>query len=432
MTPHPELAESWEFGPDKSYLDLKLRQNVVFHDGKEFTAKDVVYNVERTLDPEIGSQLATVMKNVTAKELDPYTVRLEFAEPVPAIFDILDRLFIVDEATIDKINTQPNGTGPFKLDDWSPNDVAHLSRNENYWKPDLPKLDGIEITVLADVPTMLLNLESDNIDFMVQVPNQDHEFIRENPDLKLELSDNFALQYDILFNTANPPFDDPKVRQAFSYAMDRERFVETILFGAGKAKSSAWPPSSWAYDEELDNRYTLDLDKTKQLLDEAGFDYDTEVHMLTTSKIFPDLAKFSQILQSDLAKIGVTMEIEDAETAGWTALVLDGAWPGMTTHAFAFAQKDPSLLFAALPFQPTTGITNFRDDRYTELVFAGASEIDEDKRVEIYQEITQIMADEQFIAVLTPALGSWAMQDNVNGFKYTTDDLLIFEDVSID
>ena len=301
----PELAESWQYSADRSYVDFKLRKGVKFHSGKEMTAEDVVYTIERIQDPTTGgAQLATILKGAKAEVVDANTARIRLPGPTPALLDALDRLYVIQKgAKKEDLAQKANGTGPFKLVEWRPNNYAKMVRNEAYFKPGKPQLDELDIPVISDVAAMLVNIESGAIDAAEQIPNHEHERLKKSKDISLVLSQNPAVTYDVLFNVTKPPFNDKRVRQAFSYAVDRQRFVERILFGVGLPKSIPWPSISMAYDAELDKRYSFNLDKAKALLTEANFPFNQEVNLITSSQGWPDLAKFSEMYQADLEPI---------------------------------------------------------------------------------------------------------------------------------
>lgn len=430
----PMLAESWQYAPDGSYVDFKLRKSVKFHSGKEMTSEDIAYNIERIQDPTTGgAQLTTILKNVKAQVIDPLTLRINLPAPTPALLDAFHQMYILEKgAKLADVANKGNGTGPFKLLEWRPNDIARFARNEAYWKPGKPQVDALEIKIIPDAGAMLVNLEAGALDGAEAIPNQDHARLRQNNQIKLIISQYPATTYDTLFNVTTPPFNDKRVRQAFSYAANRQRFVDNILFGVGTPKSIPWPTISMAYDAELDKRYTtFSLDKAKALLDQAGQANGFDCQMITTTSGWPELAKFAQMFQADLAQIGVRLKLEDMDSTRWNDLLVNAKFPQLITHAFGYAQKDPSLLFAAYPFQPTTGVTGYRSDNYTQLVSQAAAEKDADKRKTLYKQITELMIDEQWAMVLTPAFRSWAFRSIVTGFKATLDDMEMFEDISL-
>ena len=429
----PELAESWQYAPDRSYLDVKLRKGVKFHSGKELAAEDVVYTLERIQDPATASaQLAIILKGVKVEAVDPMTARFKLPGPTPALLDAFDRMCIIEKgAKKDDLMRSANGTGPFRLVEWRPHNVCRMTRNEAYWKPGKPVVDEIEVQVIADVSAMIVSLETGAIDVAERIPNHEHERLRRSNQVKLVVSQNPATTYDVLFNVTKPPFNDKRVRQAFSWAADRKRFVDRILFGVGKPKSIPWPDISLAYDAALDDYYQFNLDKAKALLAEAGFPNGMDAHMVISTQGWPELAKFAEMYQADLAKINVRLKLEDMDSARWNTTFNNSRFPQLITHAFGFAHKDPSLLFTAYPFQPLTGVSGYRSERYTNLVSQATAEPDTEKRKALYKQITELMVDEMWCMVLTPAFGSWGLRANVTGFAATLDDLELFENTAV-
>src|SRR5918997_1634161 len=167
LKPQPELAESWSWSPDNKTLTFKLRQGVTFHSGRAMDAEDVKFNILRVKEERVASQMRPFANDVKDVQTpDKSTVVLQFDEPRPAIFDMFESLSIMDRETIAEAEDAKRlvGTGPFKWGQWTPGDRLTLTRNENYWKPGLPYLEGIELQVVPDAPSALVNLEARSVD----------------------------------------------------------------------------------------------------------------------------------------------------------------------------------------------------------------------------------------------------------------------------
>ncbi|HUV07004.1 MAG TPA: ABC transporter substrate-binding protein, partial [Spirochaetia bacterium] len=159
-TVEPMLAESWEWNADKTKIRFKLRQDVKFHSGKQFTADDVIANIKSHQNPAFGSKLRTSVMNIVRMEaVDKYTVDLYLKSFDVALFDALGMLYIIDPEVLTADN-KLQGTGPFKFVEWVPGTRLVLERNPDYWDGDLPYLDKIVISVQPDAQTMVANLES--------------------------------------------------------------------------------------------------------------------------------------------------------------------------------------------------------------------------------------------------------------------------------
>ena len=267
----PQLAESWEFADGGKRLTMKLRKGVTFHTGREFTAEDVVFSVQRVQDKAVGANLrdwALYIKEMKVE--DKYTVRFSREKPNPPIFDFFDSMFIIDKESIKDVKTKGVGTGPFKLKRWIPGDRVILEKNRNYWKAGKPYLDGVEVLAIPDVSAMVINLEAGAIDVAEGVPPKDLKRLQGNPNLEIILG-GFAGQWsDVLINVTRPPFDNPKVRAALDLAIDRKRFTEIFYAGFTKPSCLPFPDYSPAYFEDQAKRCEFNLDKAKKLLNEAG------------------------------------------------------------------------------------------------------------------------------------------------------------------
>jgi peptide/nickel transport system substrate-binding protein len=428
----PQLAESWEFSEDRLTLTFALRPGVTFHNGRELTADDVVQNIERARDDTLGHSVLGYTRPITAvTAVDPGTVQFTFSEPANAIFDLLTVLGIVaPEAFEAPAITNPIGTGPFRFVEWNPGQEARFQRYEGYWQDGLPYLDEVVVRVLPDQQAGVANLEAGELDVIQGVPLNDVPRLRETDGLEIVLGTEASQFYTFYNNTARPPFDNKLVRQAMSHAIDRQTIVDTVLFGVGKATQTPFPEWSLAYKAEHVDWFPFDLDRAQALLTEAGLGEGFETTVVTISD-FPELRGMAQIIQSDLAKIGVTLEINDVSSADWGQL-----WPAKeydTLIASAgFSHKDPSTLFNSMSgFRLDDNRTNFSPPTYRELVTAAAGITDPAERTATYHELAEFMLDEAFALVVSFRYNVFGVRDNVEGFRVHLDDDMDLTEVSL-
>jgi peptide/nickel transport system substrate-binding protein len=429
-----ELAESWKFGEDGLSLTFNLRQGVKFHNGREFVANDVAFSVERAQDKKVAANIRPLALSVKRVEVkDKYTVVFHFEKPNPAVFDLLDLLFIVNKETADSIKNNPVGTGPFKFVEWIPGTHAKLVKFEDYWNKDtegnqLPYLDEVEIKPFPDAQAMVVNLETGAIDIAQEPSYNDLKRLKDSGKFKVLLGTPSVFQ-DVLLNVTKPPFDNKKVRQAINYAIDREKFVDTFFYGFSRPTCLPVPQFSMAYVPELENKYTFNLEKAKQLITEAGYPNGFEVTCTTAFKIVTGSEILAQILQADLAKIGVKMKIEDHERAVIRPKWFKGEYV-MSLHNYGRAAKDPASLFGtAVVWHPDTGITQFKSEEYSRLINEGVSTLDAEKRKQIYRRVVEIALDECFTISLAEKARPFAMQPYVEGLNYSLDNFLDLEKV---
>ncbi len=309
----PQLAESWEYSEDRLTLTFTLRQGVTFHNGRAFTADDVVQNIQRAQDETLSHSVLGYTRPITeVTAVDPHTVQFAFSEPANAIFDLLTVLGIVaPEAFEAPAITNPIGTGPFAFVEWNPGQEARFQRYDGYWGEELPYLDEVVVRAMPDQQAAVANLEAGELDIIQGVPLNEVPRLQEADGLEIVLGTEASQFYTFYNNTARPPFDNKLVRQAMSHAIDRQTIVDTVLFGVGKASQTPFPEWSLAYNPEHVDWFPFDLDRAKELLAEAGYPDGFEMTLAYNSeRPGPFAENLARLIQSDLKAVGITMETQ--------------------------------------------------------------------------------------------------------------------------
>jgi peptide/nickel transport system substrate-binding protein len=417
------LAESWEASADAKQLTLHLRKGVQFHTGREFTSDDVKYNIQRTADPKVaGGQLAPLASWWTAVETpDKYTAVLRSDLPRPNAFDYFENLNIVDKDVVESPDgkTKSSGTGPFAFVEWVQGDHVTLAKNKNYWQSGRPYLDEVRIPILRDQQAMVAQLEAGAIDMARGPSLRDFVRLRDDPGFGGLAHTNTGGFYVLGANTGLPPTDNKLVRQALSYAFDRQRFVDTVLLGIGKAESLPWPPGSAAFEESKVNQYPFDLDKARALLNQAGlgsgFSIDFWPYLATA-----DYTGMGQIYQADLAKLGITLNLKQPDVATWLDQVNNAKYIGLYAGPAGLGDMSPATCFtSSKAFAPAGNNSAFKSDRYAELVTQASTEPDPAKLKPIYAELNDLFLDEAFTIVLSPTQPVLLTAKKVNGVTFT-------------
>jgi peptide/nickel transport system substrate-binding protein len=417
----PSLADSWELADDGMSLTLHLAENASFHNGKPFTSEDVKFTVNRIKDPALASQFAPQVQNVSDVETpDEHTAVLKFASPTPAILDYLLNVQIVTEQDIDKIGEHPVGTGPFEFVEWVLNDHITVKRFDDYRVEGLPYLDEIVFRPILDADTRLTNLQAGSLSLIELPPPKDAARIQEDAALQLIVTPPTSKYINFSINTQNPLMSDPKVRQAMSFAFDRESFVRDILYGFGVPAVCVFPASNWAFDADVCNPYAVfDLDRASQLLEEAGHPGGQGLEGLEIMSPlgFAELKSAAVLLQANLAAIGINAAVTELELAAWIDRLVTKPDYVMSTNSYGYGDVDPSTFFTRDSINPDTNVQGFKNEEYAKLVQEGATTVDEAKRKEIYSQILQLMMDEMpgFLVANTQEL--FAAQKTVMGFN---------------
>lgn len=420
LQPTPWLAESWTLSDDGLSLMMRARKGVKFHTGREMTAEDFKFNVERVRKPETASQMRFGAEKIAAIELpDTSTITLKFAEPNPAIWDMLETLYIVDRENIDNKELQNGvGTGPFIWKDWRPGERLVLERNPEYWMQGLPYLDRVELVSMPDAQTKVVNLEAGSIDVAEQPPDPDLVRLRQSGTFQAVVSEFWSDFYYLGAVVNGAPTDDKTLRHAINYAIDRQRFVDTALAGVGEAQAVPWPKNSPAYDAEQGAAYRYDLNRAKQLLQESGVS-NPSVGITTSSGISPAWTALAELLQADLGKIGIAATIDKVEPTIWRDRLTNRKMQGLWTGQFGFSHMHPSTMSTlAFPWRVGGNTSNYASDQYASLVKAAAVTVDPAQAKTIYRDLTQLILDESFMMTVSPQKRTWLLAPRVKGFEF--------------
>ncbi|HEV8308352.1 MAG TPA: ABC transporter substrate-binding protein [Methylomirabilota bacterium] len=419
LRPQPELAEGWTFGKDGRTLDFQLRRGVLFHNGREFVADDVVWNITRAQDPKVAAHvrpMALAIKKAEAPDRD--RVVLSFDRPTPAILDLFDAMSIIGREGEADLKQKPLGTGPFQLVTWVPGDRAVFKRFPQYFRKGLPYLDEVVLQQVPDAAALVINLEAGAIDMAFEVPPRDAVRLRDHPRIRILQTFPGATVFDIMLNVTRPPFDKKAVRQAINHAVDRKRFVDTILLGIGEPWCQPFPRQSLGYAPDLGTAHCeFNLTRAKQLLAEAGHPNGFEATLHISTATFPLTRQLAQILQSDLAKIGVRLAIRDVEPAEYREVTWGERQKfAIVLHQFGRANRDPDSLFkGAGAWYAEKGMTLYTSPEYRQLIDEAGGTTDAGKRRQLYGRLARLIADEAFTLPLAPNITLYGHQAYVQG-----------------
>ncbi len=388
----PDLAESWE-RPDNLTWIFKLRKNVKWHDGSNFTSADVKASMERILDPKIGAWARGDLRSVQRIETpDDHTVRFILSRPDAALLATLAfaNSLIAQKALIERgadLRNQITGTGPFKVAARQPGVQTRLVRHEQYYLPDRIHLDGITFIPYPDDTSRTAGLRTGAVDIIDYVPWKDMGLIE--ADRKLVLySDREGAHMYLLMGVDKPPLDNPKVRQAINYAIDRQAVLDTIFFGRGRVLGGL-PVPAWMfiYSPDRQQTYTQDLPKAKQLLAEAGHPNGFKISLLSTTT-YTMHKSTAEVVHASLRRIGIDVQLDMPEWATTIARRNKGDFE-MCVNGTGVDTADPSY-FLDQYYQsagPYTRSCRFADKQVDEALERGRSTYGAEARRRIYRAI---------------------------------------------
>lgn len=325
----PGLVESYEISEDGQTFTFTLRSGVTFHNGREMTADDVKYSLDRVTNPKTQSPGAgffgsikgyDAMSSGEAESLegvtvvDPSTVKIELSRPDATFLHVMALNFasIVPKEAVEEsgadFGKQPVGTGAFKLAEWTLGQRVVFEKNPDYWRDGLPYLDQITFEIGQEPIVALLRLQNGEVDIPGDgIPPAKFQEVMSDPEQKARVVEGGQLQTGyITMNTQMEPFDKKEVRQAVNMAINKDRIVQMINNRALPANQPL-PPSMPGYDEGFEG-YSYDPEAAKAKLAEAGLadGFETELYVMNTD---PN-PRIAQAIQQDLAQIGIKANIQ--------------------------------------------------------------------------------------------------------------------------
>lgn len=330
----PGLAESYEIAEDGQAFTFKLRSDVKFHNGREMTADDVKYSLDRVTNPatqspgagffgsikgydQMADGSATALEGVSV--VDPMTIKIELSRPDATFLHVMALNFasiVAKEAVMeagDDFGKSPVGTGAFKLDEWTIGQKLVFAKNADYWRKGLPYLDTITFEVGQEPIVALLRLQKGEVDIPGDgIPPAKFQEVMADPEQKARVIEGGQLHTGyITLNVKMPPFDNLDVRKAVNMAINKERITQ-VINGRAVPATQPLPPTMPGYTDGYDG-YPFDPDGAKALLAKAGFPdgFETELFVMNTD---PN-PRIAQAIQQDLANIGIKAAIQSLASA---------------------------------------------------------------------------------------------------------------------
>ena len=284
------------------------------------------------------------------------------------------------------------------------------------------------MTITSDASAAVKQLEGGGLDFLVGPPLQEFTRLKSNAKYQAVVHPFPGTFYLIQLNVTQAPFDTKTVRQAMNYALDRKRIADSVLQGTVTPKALPWPSSSPAYDEAKAASYAFDLDQAKSLLASAGVATPINLDMLPFPGI-PELVDLAAIYQSDLAKIGININLLSVDVATWLDQANNRKYKGFNTVLDTFTQLSPFTFFTqGKSVNPNDNNSGFKDDTYSSLIDQAGSEPDAAKRKAIYAQLNDILLDESFMFPVAAAPARYLATANVQGVGHTLHEGFTFTD----
>jgi peptide/nickel transport system substrate-binding protein len=384
----PELVLAKEITPNKDATEwtIVIPSGVTTHKGKPFTADDVLYSLKRIVDNKFpGLYSLGPIDIANSKVVDPTTVKVAYSKPYAILVEGLTTVFM-NMVPRDYDPKQPDGTGPFKFESFTPGVESKFVRNENYWHNGLPHLDAVVTTNIADETSQVNALQSGQVD-VINYLSQGSVAALQSGGMHVVISDTggwgpFTMRVD------QKPFDDVRVRQALRLIVDREEMLNQVFGGKGKIGNDVFGIYDKDFPKDLPQRQQ-DIDQAKSLLKSAG-QQDLVIQLVTTPNA-PGMIPAAQVFATQAKKAGITVNIVQQTTTDYFAnsylkvAFSQDYWP---TQPYLVAAGQ-ALAGPDAPFNAC----KFNDPEYNSLYNQAIAEVDGGKRADLIHAMVKIDDD---------------------------------------
>lgn len=445
---HPDIAQSWDLSPDGMTYTFHLRSNAVFQDSRRVTAQDVKYSLERAADPRNASPTviqylgdivglkdrynnkATSVSGI--KVVDQQTIQIQITHPSPYFLEelTLPVSFLVDQNQIQKDpnnwTRHPNGTGPFKLAEFTPGQVIRLVRNDAFYNGPA-KLDEVDFQLGGG--SILTQYENNEL-HVAAVPDTDLQAVKSG---QSPLSKDYHPQaenalYYMAFNVKQPPFDDPNVREAMAMAVDRNNINNVLLFDSQRVADGILPPDMPGHSDSV-HALPFDVQKAKDLLAKSKYANNMPRIVLTYTGTGGDAPELLQAIQSQWkTNLGIQVDLQATDYSAYLRELRKGSFQ-MFDAGWIADYPDPEnfldKLFASDSPQNELG---YKDPTVDGWLFAARTEQDQTKRFALYNQAEQKIINDAIIIptfwpvdhmLVKPCVKNWPQVSlSVEKYKY--------------
>lgn len=460
----PGLAESWDISADGKAYTFHLRHNAKWQSNKDFkptrgfNADDVIFSFDRQwkdsdpyhkvsgggYDYFNDMSLPTLLDSID--KVDDYTVRFVLKQPqAPFLADMaMDFASIQSKeyadamlkaGTPEEIDQQPIGTGPFELVQYTKDATIRYRAFTGYWGAK-PKLDTLVFSITKDPAVRLAKLRADECQVADYPSPADLPAIRADKDLVMLSQPGLNIGY-LAFNNTKAPFTDVRVRRALNMAIDKKAILDAVYQGAGQPAKNLIPPSMWSYNDKIED-FKYDPEAAKKLLADAGFanGFETDLWAMPVQRPYnPDAKRIAELMQSDLAKVGVKAKIVSYEWGEYRKRVQNSEHQ-MALLGWTGDNGDPDNFF-----QPLAGCAAARpgggsaskwcNPEFQALIDKAAMVSDQAERARLYEQAQVIMHDQAPFYLIAHSVVFMPMRKNVTGYVMSPLGAHVFDNVDL-
>lgn len=442
----PDLAVGQPvFSDDKLSMTIKIRNDAKFTDGKPVTADDVVFTYSIPINPDYtGPRKGAFEKMQKIEKVDDTTVKITFKEPHAGyidmmIYNILPQHLLKDvpvkEMDKSAFFKQPVGSGAYKLAEWKQGQYLSFVRNENYYGGK-PSIEKVTAKIIPDANAMMAQLQTGEIN-VIAVPADNlaavEQFAKTNDKIKLQKGIALGQYLFIGWNLTNPLFQDKKVRQALTTAIDRKGIVDGVVEGQGKVVNSQTAPTYWTYTDNVP-KFDFNAEKAKQLLAEAGWkdtngdgildkdgkNFEFEMQVNQGNKV---REKGVTVVQQQLKKVGINVTPRVVEGSAFTKNFQGKNFESIYYGWSISGDPNPKGIWHSAEIEKGLNTVSYKNAEVDKLIDEDLNTFDKAKRKELLNKIDALIAEDQPYTFLYSPTTTMAYPSNLEGFNVNRDSL---------
>lgn len=450
----PALAESWEVSEDGLTYTFIMREGVTFHDGTPVDAEAAKFSFERQIDPnhpyydtgEFAYADFTLGMIESVEVLDPTTLQIRLSYSfAPFLSNMaMHAASLVSPAAVEQygrdFSQNPVGTGPYRFVSWGRGTELILESNPEHWR-GAPSVEQLIYRPIVEDQARLASFESGEIDFTVNLPVDDLPRLREDARFRFEEQAGMHTWY-VVFNVTKEPFDDPRVRQAVAYAIDRQAIVEALLGGTGELAANFLPPVVWGYTEDV-QQYPYDPERAQELLAEAGYadGFTVDFWIPQSGSGMQQPVEMGTVIQDYLNRVGITVNLQQFEWGTYLDRVIvpeeqAESLPEMFEMSWIGDNGDPDnflyILLSGDQFPPNGfNLGYYSNPEADELLRTARQTTDQEERVPLYEEVQRLIMADMPVVPVDHESQIVVMNSNIEGFIPHPTGVFRFETVEL-
>ncbi|MCF7702233.1 ABC transporter substrate-binding protein [Loktanella sp. M215] len=443
----PGLAESWEVSEDGMTVTFKLRQGVKFHANDQFTptrdfnADDVIFTFDRQGNPDnpynsysggtweyYGSMSMPDLVG-SIEKVDDYTVTFNLTRPeAPFIANMaMDFASIVSKeyadammeaGTPEMLNQAPIGTGPFKFQAYQKDAVIRYLRNDDYYG-DKAKVESLIFAITPDASVRYQKVQAGECHIMAYPNPADVQAMKDSPDVVVMEQEGLNVGY-LAYNTNVAPFDNAKVRKALNMAIDKQSIIDVVFQGSGQIAKNPIPPTMWSYNDGIeDDQY--DPEAAKAMLEAEGVtDLSMKIWAMPVQRPYnPNARRMAELMQDDLSKVGVKVEIVSYEWGEYLERSKAADRDGAVLLGWTGDNGDPDNFLAVLLGCDAVGNSNranWCNEDFDKLIQDAKVLPTQEERAPLYEQAQQIFKDQAPWDTIAHSVVYMTMRPEVEGY----------------